>query len=128
MGIFGRSKKKDKDSIAVGMNENYVDNSDLPDEVIQQGYRPNQVQPIQQQQMNQPVQPMYYQQPMQVQPVQQFQQYQPQAQPIQPVQMQPVQKPRTAIIVKTELQDNGEFVNTVITNYQLNIGYARLEQ
>ena len=118
--MFGR-KKKDKDSIAIGMNESYVDNSDIPDDIIQSyKHQPqqsqNQVQPMQQNQ------PMYY--PNQVNTMQP-QYYPPQT---QPVQQQPVQKPRTAIIVKTELQDNGEFVNTVITNYQLNIGYARLDQ
>ena len=121
--MFGR-KKKEADSVS--MNESYTDNSDIPDEMVQKIYR----QPVQQNQQVQQVQPIYYQNPLQLQQVQTqpIQNTMNQMQPVQMQQVQPVQKPRTAIIVKTELQDNGEFINTVITNYQLNIGYARLEQ
>lgn len=126
--MFGR-KKKETESIS--MNESYTDNSDIPDEMIQKNYR----QP--QQQVQQPMQQNQYQNPLQMQPVNynpmlpslpqiQTQPIQQSIQQIQPVQQ--MQRPRTAIIVKSELQDNGEFIYTVVTNYQLSVGYARLEQ
>jgi hypothetical protein len=121
--MFGKKKKENN---SINMNESYTDNSDIPDEMVQQIYR----QPQQNQQpMNQPV----YQNPLQLQQVQtqpiqnsmfpQYQQY-PQNQQIQ----QPVQKPRTAIIVKSEIQENGEILFTGVANYHINLGICRLEQ
>ena len=102
--MFGK-KKKTEDSLSI--NQNYVDDNlpnTISDDLVRQ----------QNQQFQQPV----YQQPFQPQ----FQQ------PIQQPQIQRVQPQRVAIITETKLQDNGEFVNMVVTNYQLNIGYCRLDQ
>ena len=104
--MFGK-KKKTEDSLSI--NQNYVDDNlpnTISDDLVRQQNQQFQSQPV-------------YQQPVQVQ------QFQPQFQQ-QPVQR--VQPQRTAIIIETKLQDNGEFVNTIVTNYQLNIGYCRLDQ
>lgn len=70
---------------------------------------------------------------MNVQPVQQQYNQQMQHQMNQPMNNvihQPVAQPvaPTALIVGVEVQENGDYIYKVITNYPLSIGYCNLQQ